>query len=101
MEYVFFLFVFVCGLIVKFVGILFLVGYLLVGFLLNIVGYIFIDEFIIIVNLGIMIMFFIIGLKFNICDLSKCEVWVGSLSYILFWVIVIIGVVYGVVVFVS
>lgn len=39
-------------------------------------------------------MFFIIGLKFNICDLSCWEVWVGSVLYILVWVGVIICCVY-------
>lgn len=46
MEYVFFFFVFVCGLMVKFIGIFFLVGYLVVGFLLNFVGYMFIEDLI-------------------------------------------------------
>lgn len=96
MEYAFLLFAFVCGLTVKLVGIPPLVGYLLAGFLLNIAGYTLTDELTTIANLGITIMLFTIGLKLNIRDLSKREVWAGSLSHTLLWVIVITGAVYGV-----
>ena len=96
MEYAFLLFAFVCGLTVKLVGIPPLVGYLLAGFLLNIAGYTLTDELSTIANLGITIMLFTIGLKLNIRDLSKREVWAGSLSHTLLWVIVITGAVYGV-----
>ena len=80
MEYAFLLFAFVCGLTVKLVGIPPLVGYLLAGFLLNIAGYTLTDELTTIANLGITIMLFTIGLKLNIRDLSKREVWAGPLA---------------------
>lgn len=89
MEYIFLLFVFVCGFGVKLIGIFFLVGYLVVGFLLYVFGYLIMLEIMIFVNFGIIIMLFIIGLKFNIKDLLKCEVWFGSIVYILLWVVVV------------
>ena len=96
MEYAFLLFAFVCGLTVKLIGIPPLVGYLLAGFLLNFAGYGLTDELTQIANLGITIMLFTIGLKLNIRDLSRREVWVGSVSHTVLWVGVITCVVYGV-----
>ncbi|MEC8230034.1 MAG: cation:proton antiporter family protein [Pseudomonadota bacterium] len=96
MEYAFLLFAFVCGLTVKLIGIPPLVGYLLAGFLLNFAGYGLTDELTQIANLGITIMLFTIGLKLNIRDLSRREVWAGSVSHTALWVGVITCVVYGV-----
>ena len=96
MEYAFLLFAFVCGLTVKLIGIPPLVGYLLAGFLLNFAGYGLTDELTQIANLGITIMLFTIGLKLNIRDLSRREVWAGSVSHTVLWVGVITCVVYGV-----
>jgi predicted Kef-type K+ transport protein len=96
MEYAFLLFAFVCGLTVKIIGIPPLVGYLIAGFLLNLFGYELTDDLTKIANLGITIMLFTIGLKLNIRDLSKREVWAGSVSHTLIWVGVITCAVYGV-----
>ena len=96
MEYAFLLFAFVCGLTVKLIGIPPLVGYLLAGFLLNFAGYGLTDELTQIANLGITIMLFTIGLKLNIRDLSRREVWAGSVSHTALWVGFITCVVYGV-----
>ena len=95
MEYAFLLFAFVCGLTVKIIGIPPLVGYLIAGFLLNLFGYKLTDDLTEIANLGITIMLFTIGLKLNIRDLSKREVWAGSVSHTLIWVGVITCAVYG------
>lgn len=96
MEYAFLLFAFVCGLTVKLIGIPPLVGYLLAGFLLNFAGYGLTDGLTQIANLGITIMLFTIGLKLNIRDLSRREVWAGSVSHTALWVGFITCVVYGV-----
>jgi len=96
MEYAFLLFAFVCGLTVKMVGIPPLVGYLVAGFLLNFAGYTLTDDLNKIANLGITIMLFTIGLKLNVRDLSKREVWAGSISHTLIWVGVMSCGVYGI-----
>ena len=80
MEYAFLLFAFVCGLTVKLFGIPPLVGYLVAGFLLNFAGYTLTEDLTQIANLGITIMLFTIGLKLNIRDLSRREVWAGTCS---------------------
>jgi len=96
MEYAFLLFAFICGLSVKIVGIPPLVGYLVAGFLLNFAGYQLTDDLSKIANLGITIMLFTIGLKLHIRDLSKREVWAGSITHTLIWVGIITCAVYGV-----
>ena len=96
MEYAFLLFAFVCGLTVKLFGIPPLVGYLVAGFLLNFAGYTLTEDLTQIANLGITIMLFTIGLKLNIRDLSRREVWAGSVSHTLVWVGVITCCVYAI-----
>ena len=96
MEYAFLLFAFVCGLTVKLIGIPPLVGYLVAGFLLNFSGYTLTDDLTKIANLGITIMLFTIGLKLNIRDLSKREVWAGSITHTLIWVGIVTCGVYGI-----
>ncbi|MDO6565859.1 cation:proton antiporter [Alteromonas sp. 1_MG-2023] len=96
MEYAFLLFAFVCGLTVKLIGIPPLVGYLVAGFLLNFAGYTLTDDLTKIANLGITIMLFTIGLKLNVRDLSKREVWAGSISHTLIWVGIVTCGVYGI-----
>ena len=89
MEYIFLLFAFVCGLGVKLVGIPPLVGYLIAGFLLNAFGFSATPAITTFANLGITIMLFTIGLKLNLKDLSKREVWAGSIAHTVLWVVVI------------
>ncbi len=96
MEYAFLLFAFICGLAVKLVGIPPLVGYLVAGFVLNMFGFESNSTLQSIADLGITIMLFTIGLKLNIRDLSRREVWAGSVTHTLIWVAAIAGVLYGV-----
>ena len=96
MEYAFLLFAFVCGLTVKLIGVPPLVGYLIAGFLLNFAGYSLTDDLTQIANLGITIMLFTIGLKLNLKDLSRREVWAGSVSHTLIWIGAITCLIYGV-----
>lgn len=96
MEYAFLLFAFVCGLMVKLVGIPPLVGYLVAGFLLNFAGYEITEDLDALASLGITIMLFTIGLKLNIRDLSRREVWAGSISHMLVWIGVVTCALYGV-----
>lgn len=91
MEYIFLLFAFICGLGVKLIGIPPLVGYLAAGFLLNALGFSPTPAITTFANLGITIMLFTIGLKLNLKDLSKREVWAGSISHTLLWVVIVTG----------
>lgn len=95
MEYIFLLFAFLCGLSVKMAGIPPMVGYLAAGFILNAMGFAASDQLQQIADLGITIMLFTIGLKLNVKDLSKREVWAGSASHALLWTGVTTCVLYG------
>ncbi|RDV24122.1 potassium transporter Kef [Alteromonas aestuariivivens] len=95
MEFVFLLFAFVCGLTVKMIGIPPLVGYLLAGFLLNAAGFAMTDSLMQIAELGITIMLFTIGLKLNIRDLSKREVWASSVSHSMLWVATVTAIIFA------
>jgi predicted Kef-type K+ transport protein len=95
MEYMFLLFAFICGLGVKAIGIPPLVGYLAAGFLLNFSGYAITPNLTYIANLGITIMLFTIGLKLNIRDLAKREVFGGSIAHTSLWVAVVISILIG------
>ncbi len=92
MEYIFLLFAFVFGLSVKLVGVPPLVGYLLAGFILHFAGFETNDSLQQIANLGITIMLFTIGLKLNMRDLAKREVWLGSVLHTVIWIAIATGV---------
>jgi predicted Kef-type K+ transport protein len=89
MEFAFILLAFICGLGLKLVGLPPLIGYLIAGFTLNYLGFHSTDALQTIANLGITLMLFTIGLKLNIRDLYKKEVWLGSIFHSVIWVTLI------------
>ena len=86
MEFAFILLAFICGLALKLVGLPTLIGYLLAGFALNYFQFTASESLQSIANFGITLMLFTIGLKLNVKDLYKPEVWAGSISHTLVWV---------------
>ncbi|MEH6557421.1 MAG: cation:proton antiporter family protein [Oceanicoccus sp.] len=85
MDFIWILFAFACGLSTKLISLPPSIGYLLAGFLLHFLGFeadTLIDS---LAGLGITLMLFTIGLKLNIRDLVKNEVWLGSISHSLSW----------------
>jgi len=66
---------FACGFAVRQIGLPPLIGYLAAGFLLNILGVSLTPGLREIADLGVTLMLFTIGLKLNIRDLLKPEVW--------------------------
>ncbi|GLS26902.1 cation:proton antiporter family protein [Marinibactrum halimedae] len=82
---------FVCGFFVRQWGFPPLVGYLCAGFGLNAVG---VQPFVglqSLADLGITLMLFTIGLKLNLKDLARPEVWGSSLSHTCLWCVLIVG----------
>lgn len=77
---------FVFGFIFKFISLPPLIGYLMAGFVLNYLGFENNDTLTTIANLGITIMLFTIGLKLNIRDLTKTEIWLTSVTHSLVFV---------------
>jgi glutathione-regulated potassium-efflux system ancillary protein KefC len=86
MEFAFILLAFICGLGLKIIGLPPLIGYLIAGFTLNFLGFQSTDALQTIANLGITLMLFTIGLKLNVRDLYKKEVWLGSIFHSVIWV---------------
>ncbi len=86
MDFAFILVAFALGFSVKLIGLPPLVGFLCAGFMLNYLGYQADSTLDTLANLGITLMLFTIGLKLNIRDLYKKEVWLGSSLHMLIWV---------------
>lgn len=86
LEFVFVLVAFICGLAVKISGFPPLIGFLMAGFALNFLGYEATPSLEVLANLGITLMLFTIGLKLNVRDLYKKEVWIGSISHSILWI---------------
>ncbi len=85
MDFIWILFAFVCGLGMKLLGLPPLIGYLLAGFALNFLGVVPDSGLQLLADLGITLMLFTIGLKLNVQDLLKAEVWAGSLTHMALW----------------
>jgi glutathione-regulated potassium-efflux system ancillary protein KefC len=89
MEFAFILIAFTCGFGLKLIGLPPMIGYLIAGFALNYFGFESTDSLQTIANLGITLMLFTIGLKLDIRDLYKKEVWLGSICHAVIWVTLI------------
>jgi len=85
MEFIWILFAFFCGLLVKLINLPPLIGFLIAGFALNAYGVQPSDSLNTIADLGITLMLFTIGLKLHVKDLLKREVWAGTLSHMVLW----------------
>lgn len=72
---------FIFGILVKFIGLPPLVGYLVAGFVLNHYGAESGDFILKISDLGITLLLFTIGLKFKVKDLLRKEIWLGTTIY--------------------
>ena len=89
MEFAFILIAFICGFSLKLIGLPPMIGYLIAGFALNYFGFQSTEALQTIANLGITLMLFTIGLKLNVRDLYKKEVWLGSICHAVIWITII------------
>ncbi|REL35300.1 cation:proton antiporter family protein [Thalassotalea euphylliae] len=87
MEFIWVLFAFFCGLGAKLISLPPSIGYLLAGFVLHFMGFEADDYLTTLADLGITLMLFTIGLKLNVKDLLKLEVWGGALSHTALWLV--------------
>ena len=90
MEFIWILFAFICGLGAKLITLPPSIGYLLAGFVLHFLGYTADDSLLNLANLGITLMLFTIGLKLNVKDLLKTEVWFGAFSHTFLWLVTVV-----------
>lgn len=92
MEFLWIFFAFAAGFAVKLIALPPMVGYLAAGFMLNYAGVQPTANLDTLADLGITLMLFTIGLKLNVRDLIRREVWAGSLSHMLLWIAMGIGI---------
>ena len=85
MDILWILFAFACGFAIRQLGLPPLIGYLLAGFLLNLYGVRMTPGLREVADLGVTLMLFTIGLKLNIRDLLKIEIWGGTLANAGLW----------------
>lgn len=91
MEFIWILFAFGFGLLAKTAQLPPSIGYLAAGFVLNYLGFESDNSIQLLADLGITLMLFMIGLKLNIKDLIKTEVWAASLSHTGIWMLFIVA----------
>lgn len=89
MDFIWILFAFTCGAAARVVNLPPLIGYLVAGFLLNFMGMESGDSLKTLSDIGITLMLFTIGLKLNVKDLLKKEVWVSTLVHMTAWTIIL------------
>ena len=88
MEFIWIGFAFICGLLTKLISLPPSIGYLAAGFILNALGYQADSMVTALADIGITLMLFTIGLKLNIKDLVKPEIWFGSVSHSILWLVI-------------
>ena len=88
MEFPFIVAAFVCALLLKAFGLPPLIGFLSAGFILNASGFEAQSWLYTLADIGITLLLFTIGLKLNIRDLYKREVWLGSISHSVVWIVI-------------
>lgn len=86
MDFIWIFFAFACGLACRVASLPPLIGFLAAGFLLNSMGVEPDDSLETLANLGITLMLFTIGLKLNVRQLFKPEVWGGTAGPMALWV---------------
>ncbi len=91
MDIFWILFAFAFGFGVKQVGLPPLIGYLGAGFMLNLYGVSMTPGLQEIADIGVTLMLFTIGLKLNIKDLLKLEVWAGTFTNTGLWTLLFCG----------
>ncbi len=86
MEYLWIFFAFGFGMLFRFADLPPLIGYLVAGFILHLFGYSPDPSIKILADFGITIMLFTLGLKLNIKDLIKPEIWISGSSHMILWI---------------
>lgn len=92
MEFIWILFAFVCGLAAKSLTLPPSIGFLIAGFILHFAGFQADDSLQMLADLGITLMLFTIGLKLNVKDLFKNEVWLGCITHTCLWMVLGLGI---------
>lgn len=85
MDFIWILFAFACGMAAKLANVPSLIGYLSAGFILHFIGLEPLENLDVLADLGISLMLFTIGLKLDIRDLLKREIWLSASAHMILW----------------
>ncbi len=91
MDFLLILFAYLLGLVVKAIHLPPLIGYLIAGFALNALGFEAQSWLQTIADMGITLMLFTIGLKLDLRDLLKTEIWLGTMANMGIWMVFAAG----------
>lgn len=91
MDFLLILFAYLLGLGAKAIHLPPLIGYLVAGFVLNGLGFEVQSWLQSIADLGITLMLFTIGLKLDLRDLLKREIWFGTMANMVVWMVFAAG----------
>lgn len=91
MEVIWIAAAFICGLITKTLGLPPLIGFLVAGFILNIVGFQSNEVLEFIAHNGVLLLLFAVGLKLRLKTLFRLEVLAGSILHLLVMTMVFVG----------
>ncbi|WP_438865420.1 cation:proton antiporter domain-containing protein [Neptunicella sp.] len=94
MEFAWILIALVFGVGVRLLRFPPLIGFLLAGFALNFLGYQANDTLHSVADIGITLMLFTIGLKLNVIDLLKREIWLSAISHMTIWITVFVSLIW-------
>lgn len=86
MDFIWIFFAFACGFACRLASLPPLIGFLAAGFILNAIGVRPDDSLQMLADLGITLMLFTIGLKLNVKQLLKPEVWGGAAFPMVLWI---------------
>lgn len=94
MEFIWLLFAFACGMVANFINLPSLIGYLCAGFILHFVGLEPLANLDALAEIGISLMLFTIGVKLDVRDLLKREIWLSAVAHMLLWSWLIFGIIF-------
>lgn len=92
MDFLWILIAFICGMAIKQLGLPPLIGYLLAGFGLHFYDVEPHQSLDLLADMGITLLLFTVGLKLNITDMLKREIWATATSFALVWSIIFTGI---------
>lgn len=87
MDFIWILFAYICGWLFKKISLPPLIGYLSAGFIMHALDFVPFAGMQELADLGITLMLFTIGLKLNVKDLLKPEIFFGATAHMTLWIL--------------
>ena len=95
LDFIWILFAYVCGWLFKKISLPPLIGYLSAGFIMHALDFVPFAGMQSLADLGITLMLFTIGLKLNVKDLLKPEIFFGATTHMVLWTLLFVVVLFA------